>query len=106
MRRAVERLHQRRQHLRNSKTNISDFYLGCFGVGFHQHLVFLAALGHRTHRKVVYDAQIFEPCSNKLGKAFGVVPDLAVKSSAFTLGRQNGCHRVFTHLPDAGWRIA
>lgn len=68
MRWAVKRLHQRRQHLRNSEANIGNLDFWCLGVCFHQHFVFLTPCGHGAHRKVVNDTQVFEPRSNELGK--------------------------------------
>jgi len=75
-------------------------------MGFHQQLIFLAALRHRAHCKVVDNAEVFEPGRNELAKALGVMPDLTIEASAFTLSSQDGGHRVFTHLPNAGRRIA
>jgi len=54
----------------------------------------------------VDNAEVFEPGRNELAKALGVMPDLTIEASAFTLSSQDGGHRVFTHLPNAGRRIA
>ncbi len=106
MRWAVEGLYQSRQHLGNTEAHVRDLHLGRFGMGLHQHFVFLSTLRHRPHSEVMNHAQVFEPRRYELGKALGVPPDLPVESAPLTLRRQDGCHSVLTHLPDAGGCVA
>src|SRR6218665_1500612 len=106
IRRAIESLHQCRQNLRYTKSDIGDFYFTGCGMNLDHVLISFPAFRHRFDGKTLDDSHVFEPLRHEFIKAGQVFSMAAVDSSLLRTGCQNGGNRQLTLLPYALWRFS